>query len=420
MSSQVTQNCKLALILSLLVFVGCSGGDRHTGFYSVGDPSKGEFNKVVTVSNAGSTDASVRLSIKGFLFGSKEELLEYISSMPDLYAGEPSYEKAWRFMTKRSYAHVPYTGSTRVHDPLLYLNSVGYGYCDDMAFVLETIWRWQGYESRVWGLEGHVVPEINIDGHWRMYDPDFGVFYRTATGEVASVEELSQQPQLITNPVDPIYKDSQTAYSELLAGFYSTPDNRVSELGVMTAHPPTVVLPQGSSFVFPVKSDESAFAYDGETRVNPLYYVAQLRIPKVETDVALELPLFVVGISGTGEVEIDNQRFQLGSPELKEWFARFVRDGNYAEPTTTIKIYSGSTEVLINMSLSAFVVEGQMDAELEVASMSRVASSVAVSYSDASIATQVAQFLMSVSDQKNQANAYVSPVETGWTLDSLH
>jgi len=125
-SSQIAHGCKVALILFLVVLAGCSTADnRHTGFYSVGDPSKGEFNKVVTISNPGSADASFRLSIKGFLFGSKEELLEYISSMPDLYAGEPSYEKAWRFMTKRSYAHVPYTGSTRVHDPLLYLNSVG-------------------------------------------------------------------------------------------------------------------------------------------------------------------------------------------------------------------------------------------------------------------------------------------------------
>jgi hypothetical protein len=409
-----------SVVITTLLLQACSDGG-HTGLYSVGDPFKGEFNRVVVVENAGSASSAFRLSIKGFLFTSKEDLLDYIASMPPAYLGEPPYEKAWRLMTLRSYYHVPYTGSSRAHDPLLYLNSVGYGYCDDVAFVLETIWRWQGFESRVWGLEGHVVPEVKVEDRWLMFDPDFGVYYHTAEGQIASVEQLSRNPELILDPVDPIYRDSRTAYSELLVQLYSTVENnRIAELGIMTAQQQIFTLPKGASLKFPVKRDDRAFLRDGETTRSPIYYLAQLTIPAVEVDTSLELPLFLVGASGIGEIELQGRKFHLGSSELHEWFARFAREDSYAEPTTSIKILAGANDVVIDMSLSPFVVEGQLDTQIAIQQESRDALRMTSTYSTRQAPSKVASTLMNIATRDSAVSySYVSPVESGATLDNL-
>ncbi len=129
-----------------------------------------------------------------------------------------------------------------------------------------------------------------------------------------------------------------------------------------------LTLPNGSEFQFPVRSDPAAFAHVGEDRENPLYYTAQLTIPKVEEDIDLHLPLVVVGITGEGAVLVNGNDFVLGSADLKEYFARFVRDGNYTEPVTFVRIYSGASDVAVTMSVSPFVIDGPESAQVAVQS----------------------------------------------------
>lgn len=321
-------------------------------------PKAASFAGFVRIVNHRNIASQFGLGIQGYLFRNSRELLAYIASIPPIYPNEPDYQKAWRFLTARAYVYTPFTGDVQNYDPLLFINSVGYGYCDSFANVLATIWQWQGYQSRVWWLSGHVVPEVQVNGRWMMFDAMFGVYYLDNNNEIASVDELSQDTDLVLHPVNPIYETSNEAYWEDLAGFYgSTEDNWSTPPQGSESTGMQVTLPAKSDFIFPVKSNPNTFLSGGLLPSTPLYYLAQIRIPEVNSDVHLELPLFMVGASGNGEIEIDEQRYALGSAELAAFFAQFAND-EYPKPVTAVLLHAGATHVVISMALSAFVVDG--------------------------------------------------------------
>ncbi|MGE3600168.1 MAG: hypothetical protein AB7N70_31965 [Dehalococcoidia bacterium] len=84
--------------------------------------------------------------------------------------------------------------------------------------------RAAGYEARVWGLSGHVVPEILVDGRWQMFDPDLAVYYKDESGAVAGVEDIVSRPDLITQPQSPIFAGSNYVfpYSTTVRDIYAT------------------------------------------------------------------------------------------------------------------------------------------------------------------------------------------------------
>jgi hypothetical protein len=54
---------------------------------------------------------------------------------------------------------------------------LGGGFCSQHAIVFNNILREQNIESRILGLNGHVLNEVLIDRKWRVYDPDFNVIF---------------------------------------------------------------------------------------------------------------------------------------------------------------------------------------------------------------------------------------------------
>lgn len=144
---------------------------------------------------------------------------------PEMNAEEKSIA-IWKFLVDWRYHFDPAEQGDELHDPVKFLNVYGYGFCDDCATNFMVLARKAGLQSRVWGLSGHVVAETFYDGRWHMFDPDHQVFYRNRRGEIAGVEELAEQPQIITKtPTDPLGSPS-----ELVAKLYtSTSDNRVNE-----------------------------------------------------------------------------------------------------------------------------------------------------------------------------------------------
>jgi len=334
----------------------------HASLYATaaaGSPGTHRFAGSIRIVNNAATTARVGISIDGHLFRDRGEMLSYIAALPPMFEDEPDYRKAWRFLSARAYFYTPYTGHNEQHDPLRFVNSFGYGYCDDFASVLATIWQWQGYESRVWWMTGHVVPEVLIDDRWMMFDADMGVYYANGSGEAASVEELAGDPLLILQPLRPMYDPSYIAYDPLLADIYaSTADNRPETPGTGEIRGMQMDLPAGSELVFPVEKAADTSLFWESTLSHPLYYEAQLSVPGIAEDWVLRLPLFVTGISGSGRVDIEDQSYEIGSPELEARFAAFWIPDSYIEPVSTVTLRAGASDVVIRMSLSAFVVNG--------------------------------------------------------------
>ena len=372
----------LAVLLALETIFGtsCGGNDtarasvraihiRNARFYEsqATSPSTApSFAGLVRITNAGRASEGFDLAIRGYLFHNSHQLLAYIASIPPIYPNEPDYQKAWRFLTARAYVYTPFTADFHDYDPLLFINSVGYGYCDDFANALATIWQWQGYQSRVWWLSGHVVPEVNVNGRWMMFDAMLGVYYFDHNNDIASVDELSQDPDLVVHPINPIYDPSNRAYQEDIAGFYgTTQDNLSTPPQTLGSRGMQITLPPKSDFIFPLASGPNTFLTGGVLPSTPLYYLAQIQIPKIDADTYLQLPLFMVGGSGNGKIEINGQTYTLGSPQLSAFFSQFGND-NFPEPVTSILVHAGATKVVISMALSPFVVDGLKGANIRI------------------------------------------------------
>lgn len=98
----------------------------------------------------------------------------------------------WRFVADHTSYFAPITSANWVHDPLLMMNSLGGGYCDDLASALAGIWEESGLTSRIIGLNGHVVSEVLVDGAWQVFDPSLRVTYSNMRGNAVGVSYLEQ------------------------------------------------------------------------------------------------------------------------------------------------------------------------------------------------------------------------------------
>jgi hypothetical protein len=283
------------------------------------------------------------LEHNGFpVFENVESVAEYVRAMPPAFDGEPFERKLWRFLRDSVYHDVPLNNERVHYDPWVTLNSLGWGFCSHVAGAYVLIAQAAGYEARVWGLDGHVVPEIRVDGQWRMYDPDLAVYYKTADGRIAGVEELAASPTLITAPIDPIFVGSwwQFPYSQTLAGWYSSTADNYNAVNVfLPAHQTPsarIVLPPGATLTYPGRWTDAPTGVDGTTPYDVRAYRQALLQVQPGWTGELRLPWMAWEIAGAGQVGIDDEVFAVGSPELTE------RLRSTQVPITSLRIYSSS------------------------------------------------------------------------------
>src|SRR5690242_12317708 len=77
-----------------------------------------------------------------------------------------------------------------VHDPIKNFNVYGYGQCCCASAHVEALSRCIGFESRGWGITGHSVPEVNVNGQWCMLDASLINYFKKPDGSIASVQEV--------------------------------------------------------------------------------------------------------------------------------------------------------------------------------------------------------------------------------------
>ncbi len=79
----------------------------------------------------------------------------------------------------------------------------GLVYCDYAAEILAVLCAHKGIPARYCmlkdkdGVSPHTVVEILLEGKWRVFDPAEICYYTTASGELATLQDLSKNPDLV-------------------------------------------------------------------------------------------------------------------------------------------------------------------------------------------------------------------------------
>jgi len=301
----------------------------------------------IVIANRADQSAQFTLEHNDFpIFESKAQVVDYVRAQPDAFTDEPFERKLWRFLrdsTNHYYSLVPLQFRQA---PWSTLNSLGFGLCGDMATSYVALARAAGYQSRVWSLGGHVVPEIKVDDRWQVYDPDLGVYYRNRDGRIAGIDELAADPTLVSDPTDPIFDDPAAwAYSSVVTEIYaSTHDNFIADATLLPGIPEMsgrFEIPPGAKLTYPGRWTEDPIAYkafgerilreedlpdwreiaerhDGATPY-PIWFhrQAKLDLPPGWTGI-LPLPLWLWDIHGDGSISIDDVVYEVGSELLEE------------------------------------------------------------------------------------------------------
>ena len=314
----------------------------------------------VSIHNIGTGVVDSNLSFNQKFGATLQDLVREIQEMAPEYPGEAISRKVWRFVRDNRYHADPLTVASWNHSPGLFFSSIGFGYCDDSASVFRHLMTALGYESRVWGLGGHIVAEVLRDNRWEMWDTDLQVYYFNRSGLVAGVEELAAEPDLILQPVTRLPGALAIAYDPIVAGIYSTPfDNAVmpwyDSVPVLGDSSMAFEIPPGGTFEFPDIYDgplSSTYA----TRV-PSYANARLIVPEgFSGTVSMPLVIQSIGWSNTPTLRVVTKDAQ-GNWDAQPTLAAWVVD---AEPPFTIAtqpsgVYNTQEPVTLTSSETATI-----------------------------------------------------------------
>lgn len=275
----------------------------------------------VQLVNTSDRDLQLALSHNGFpVMVSRQDIVDYVRSMPSAYVGEPVERKLWRFLVATTYHWLPLSMALWINDPWITVNSLGWAVCSQGAAAYVEIAEQAGYTARVWALTGHVVPEVLVNGVWHMYDPDLAVYYVDASGAVASVDELVANPTLITQPLSPIFPErvGTLMYSSTVASIYaSADDNGIGDGWLAPASlPPSgqFWFPAGATLTYPGHWTSAPNGTDGATAYPVTYFKqAKLDIPAGWTG-TLSLPWQPWDIQGVGSVLVNGASLSAGDP----------------------------------------------------------------------------------------------------------
>ncbi|MCX8035728.1 MAG: discoidin domain-containing protein [Candidatus Sumerlaeia bacterium] len=121
------------------------------------------------------------------------DLPSFIRSVTAPYSSTDEQCKAiWRWLTRcrRQTPHSLVHG-VPVHDPIMFFNDFGYGFCSDYAGINCGIWHSMGLPVRFWDITLHTVSECFYDGRWHMFDNSMSAYYTLCDGiTVAGVEDI--------------------------------------------------------------------------------------------------------------------------------------------------------------------------------------------------------------------------------------
>ncbi len=301
----------------------------------------------LVIHNKGQQTAEFALELNNGFYLDEKEIVQQIEKMAPEYPGEGLERKAWRYVIEHVKLNKELGPENWQHAPVIMINSIGNGQCDDLASTLNLIWKKLGFQSRVWNLEGHVVPEVFVNNKWQMFDPSHRVYYLNAKMEVAGVRELIENPKLITTPLKKNISGTENiienviAHSTMLAQLYATDTNNYVNDWYdydFELKDNRFFIPAEAIMTLPMLSGKMAPLLN---RRAPDYSFLSVQIaPTKKAEV--EIPLVLYSIEGDGRVEVDGREFQINSKKLKKYlkdYSVFHHRLRFLQTSTPVKIY---------------------------------------------------------------------------------
>ena len=300
------------IILCLLWLVSCQDFQKEK-ILSLHDTNS---NRLL-ITNTSKKDLLFNLKVNDEFPHSRVEIINSIRSISDSLGTAPTIS-AWNYVVNLSKYGEPLSLENWIHDPIIFLNSIGVGYCDDEASVLASIWQWLGYESRVWYLFDHVVPEVYYNSSWHMLDPGYEIFYYDEEQKIANVASIASNPELITNPdsIPTLVAESNkklsrnseeylVKYSAYLADIYkSTENNNVSDWALdysNSAQDFKFRLPQKAKIIFPIDYHFSNQSVLSNTIALKVTLYKSKSVQKVK------IPLVLQSVEGKAKIKLNEE-----------------------------------------------------------------------------------------------------------------
>lgn len=97
----------------------------------------------------------------------------------------------------------------------------GFGFCYDLGRLQAGLWATAGLRSRIVGWPQHTLAEVYYQGAWHLYDLQHRSFYLKADGDVASFEEIRNNPDLLFQGLNEHGLDAIGYPPEHMAAWYS-------------------------------------------------------------------------------------------------------------------------------------------------------------------------------------------------------
>jgi|GEM_PF-4103488 len=313
-------------ILNIILLVSCKNSDISATYFEKSHTLSFSKDSTVHILNKGDEPAELSIHLNDLSVNDFEELLVKVRALKDEFEGEAEVRKAWRYVAANLDFINPVSQSVLFNEPLLLLNSIGYGQCDDFASVLKSIWEHMGYEARLVNVRDHVVAEVKVDGHWEMYDAFEYVYYLNRNDQVASTMELRADSTLIVDPqirIGVLSWMSAENYFRYLKRYSSEAVERYCTIrpflykdGYDAKETFRIRLWPGCKMEFPVYSPDPVVKR--MVASNNVYHKKYIRftIPKGWKG-EFQTPFLITSVHGDGDIILNNKKKVLGDISVK-------------------------------------------------------------------------------------------------------
>ncbi|MBA2481466.1 MAG: hypothetical protein H0V44_12450 [Planctomycetes bacterium] len=138
--------------------------------------------------------------------------------------------KIWESVVKFRQQSIPaneflLSDAQHPHDFIKVANVYGYGQCCCASSHIEELSRYLGLKTRGWGLNNHSVPEVFYNDAWHMLDASLVNYYVKDDKAIASVEEMTANPEGIVNKAHSPHVDENGWYPAKTHQVQNSPDS---------------------------------------------------------------------------------------------------------------------------------------------------------------------------------------------------